>query len=357
MAESKGKSRKRHAGRSGRSGDRGKTASREARRRDQKAREDRDRTKLLARYADREPDAQVLCMYGTHAECAFTDGTIRLCLLTPKVHKLFGLCVGDRVWTDRGATEDERLINARQARRTEIRRKRGEEDRTGHVIASNVDRMAITVALQSPPLRTGALDRYLVLASVLGVEPIIVVTKIDHAGRDAPEWSALGPYRDLGIPIIATSAESGEGLDELRAALRGAVTVFAGHSGVGKSSLCLAMGLTDAPPAGDMSYARGRVRGRHTTSIARLLELPDDGGWVVDTPGVRAIGLVDLKPQDAAVHFPEFAEFASECEYASSCAHMTDEGCAVRAAYEEGTVSSARYKSYLRLMQSLIEEG
>ena len=239
--------RKRHAGRGSRSGDRGKRAARDAKRRDQTARENRDRNKLLARYAEVDPDGRVLCQFGTHAECVFSDGTVRLCMLTPKVHKLFGVCVGDRVWTERGATDDERVITARAARRTEIRRKRGEEDMTGHVIAANVDRMAITAALQSPPLRTGALDRYLVLASVLGVEPMIVVTKIDHAGEDAPEWSALEPYRDLGITVVATSAESGAGLGELRDALRGAVTVFAGHSGVGKSSLCLAMGLEGSP--------------------------------------------------------------------------------------------------------------
>jgi len=351
-----GSDRKRHAGRSGRGGDRGKIAGRDAKRRDQKAREDRDRAKLLARYADVEPDGRVLCQFGTHAETALTDGTVRLCMLTPKVHKLFGICVGDAVWTERGATDLERVIVARQARRTEIRRKRGEEDMTGHVIASNVDRMAITAALQSPPLRTGALDRYLVLASVLGVEPMIVVTKTDHAGTDAPEWAALAPYRDLGIPVVATSAESGAGLDDLRDALRGAVTVFAGHSGVGKSSLCIAMGLADSPEAGDMSYARGRVRGRHTTSIARLLELPDGDGWVVDTPGVRAIGLVDLKPEDARVHFPEFAEYALECEYAS-CLHRDEEDCAVRAAYDDGAVAASRYEGYRRLIESLLADA
>ena len=147
-----------------------------------------------------------------------------MCAACARVYvSVVSVYVGDRVWTERGATDQERVINARDVRRTELRRKRGEEDMTGHVIASNVDRMAITAALQAPPLRTGALDRYLVLASVLGVEPMIVVTKLDHAGTDAPEWAALAPYRELGIPIIATSAESGAGLDELRRALRGAV--------------------------------------------------------------------------------------------------------------------------------------
>ncbi len=351
------KDRRRHAGRhSGRPGDRGKKAAREARRREQQARDERDRAKLLEKHGVREPDGRVLCMYGTHADCALDDGTVRMCLLTPKVHKLFGVCVGDRVWTERGATDEERVIVARARRRTEIRRKRGEEDLVGHVIAANVDRMAITAALQAPPLRTGALDRYLVLASVLGVEPLIVVTKIDDAGADAPEWQALSPYRELGVPIVATSAVTGAGLDELRDALRGAVTVFAGHSGVGKSALCQALGLEDAPEVGELSTAHGRVRGRHTTSIARLLALPDGDGHVVDTPGVRAIGLVDLKPEDARVHFPEFADLAAECEY-SSCLHLDEDGCAVRAAYDDEALAASRYEGYVRLMQSLYEEG
>jgi len=338
--------------REGRPGKKGAASAADRRRREQKERGDRDRRRLLDRFAGIEPDGLVLCQYGTHAETALPDGSVRMCMLSPKVHKLFGVCVGDRVWTQRGATDQERIIVARAERRTEVRRKRGEEDRTGHIIASNVDVMAITLALREPPLRTGAIDRYLVLASVLGLEPLLVLTKIDQAPEDEPGWRVLDPYRELGVEIVATSAESGEGLDRLRTALAGRVTVFAGHSGVGKSSLCLALGLSGAPEAGDMSTARGRVRGRHTTSIARLLELPA-GGWVVDTPGVRAVGLVDLKPDDVRVHFPEFADHTEGCEY-SDCCHRNEERCGVRQAVDDEQIPSARYESYLRLMESLL---
>jgi len=272
-------------------------------------------------------------------------------MLSPKVHRLFGICVGDRVWTKRGATDEERIIVARAERDTEVRRKRGEEDHTGHVIAANVDVMAITVALREPPLRTGALDRYLVLSSVLGLEPLLVLTKTDQAPQDDPGWAVLAPYRDLGIPIIATSAQSGDGMSVLRGSLQGRVTVFAGHSGVGKSSLCKALGLEGAPKVGEMSVAHGKVRGRHTTSIARLLELPE-GGWVVDTPGVRAVGLVDLELADLAIHFPEFAPHSPACEYLDCC-HRAEVQCSVRDAAEEGDISPVRYASYLRLLESL----
>ena len=323
----------------------------ERRRREQEERQDRDRKKQQEIFDERAPDGIVLCHYGSHADVAFGGADVRMCLLSPKVHKLLGLCVGDRVWTEAGSGPEERVIAWRAERRNEVRRKRGDEDRTGHVIAANVDRMAITTALQEPPLRVGAIDRYLVLASVLGIEPLLVLTKLDRTTPEDPVWAELQPYRDLGLPMVVTSATDGRGLEELSAELTGRVTVFAGHSGVGKSSLCQALDLRDAPPIGDLSRSGGRVRGRHTTSIARLLALPG-GGWVVDTPGVRAIGLVDLQPEDARIHFPEFAELAVDCEF-SSCLHTVEEGCGVRAAAEAGDLNEARYNSYLRLMESL----
>lgn len=298
-----------------------------------------------------EPDGRVLVMYGSHADVAFADGTVLFSLLAPKVHKYFGLCVGDRVYTKAGATDQERIIIARADRRTEVRRKRGEEDRTGHVIASNVDQLLVTIALREPPLRTGAVDRYLLLASVLGLEPVLVLTKTDQAPETDPGWAVLEPYRAVGVPIVATSAKDKSGLDALIGILRNRVSVFSGHSGVGKSSLCLALELVGAPVAGAMSNSGGRVRGRHTTSVARLLEIPG-GGWVVDTPGVRAIGLVDLRREDVAVHFPEFANASRECSYAD-CMHVQEEDCAVRNATSAGEIPDARYQSYVRLLESL----
>lgn len=354
MARKKGTTAQSKQGRGGRSG-RGRGGERvgkaESRRKEQAERDSRARDKLRAAYEGVDPAGIVLCMYGSHADVAFSDGQVGFCLLHPKVHKLFGLCVGDRVWTQGGGPVDDRIIMARAERRTELRRTRSEEDRHGHVIASNIDVLAITAALHEPPLRTGALDRYLLLASVLEIEPLLVLTKIDLAPMDDVGWQVLQPYRELGVTMIPTSSESGSGLDELRAALKDRVTAFAGHSGVGKSALCQAMGLVGAPKTGEMSHSGGRVRGRHTTSIAQLLELPT-GGWVVDTPGIRAIGLVDLGPQDVAVHFPELAELAHGCDY-GDCLHLDEEGCRVREAVEDGDLSGVRYASYERVVRAI----
>ncbi len=353
MSRRKGPPPKRGEGRSGRSG-RGRAQSRESRaesrRREQAERDARARDKLRANFQDVPPHGRVLCMYGSHADVDFGNG-VGFCLLHPKVHKLFGLCVGDEVWTEGGDSLDGRVIMARAQRRTELRRTRSEEDRAGHVIAANLDRLAITAALREPPLRTGALDRYLLLASVLGLEPVLVLTKIDLAPLDEPGWGVLEPYRELGVPIVATSAETGAGIEDLRAALRDHVTAFAGHSGVGKSALCQALGLEGAPQTGELSTSGGRLRGKHTTSIAQLLELPG-GGWVVDTPGVRAIGLVDLARRDVGVHFPELAELAAGCEYAD-CLHLDEDGCAVQESVEEGTVPASRFEGYRKLVEAL----
>ncbi len=306
----------------------------------------RDEERLRLRYESQEPDGLILTMYGTHADTRLSDGTRAMCLIAPKVHKAQGICVGDRVFTDGVSSNSERVIQARAVRSTELRRLRGDDDREGHVVAANADQMAITASLFEPPLRSGALDRYLVLASVLGMDPLLVITKADQVGADDPTWAVVDQYRGI-APVVVTAARTGVGMEELATHLAGRITVFAGHSGVGKSSLCLALGLDRAPEAGDLGLDG---RGRHTTSFARLLPL-DGGGCVVDTPGVRAIGFVDLERQNVRVHFPDFAPFATKCEY-PDCEHRQEEDCAVRAAVGHG-IGAARYDGYLRLVASL----
>lgn len=307
----------------------------------------RDLRTLRSRLAERRSDGLVTCMYGSHADVSFDDGSRGFCLITPKLHKLQGLCVGDRVHSERGAHDAERVLIGRDERSTELRRLRGDDDREGHVIAANADCMAIVAALTEPPLRPGALDRYLVLASVLGLSPLLVLTKAedDPDGRD--HEAAIAAYRGL-CPVVFTSARTGLGIPVLADHLRGHLSVFSGHSGVGKSSLCQALGLANAPAAGALTE---RGRGRHTTSVAQLLSLPG-GGWVIDTPGVRAIGFVDLDRRVARAHFPDFAELARACAF-PSCLHEDEEDCAVIDAVERGDLARVRYDGYRRLLASL----
>jgi ribosome biogenesis GTPase len=285
-------------------------------------------------------------MYGSHAELRLPGGRHALALIAPKVHKFQGVCVGDRVFTEGGVDAQERVIQARAPRTTELRRLRGEEDRGGHAVAANVDQMAIVSALREPPLRSGALDRYLVLASILGIPPLIVIAKADQGDEHDPAWAVVEQYRSL-APVVVTAARTLAGIEDLARHLRSRITVFAGHSGVGKSSLCHALGLSAAPATGELSLDG---RGRHTTSYARLLEL-QGGGCVVDTPGVRAIGFVDLERRDARAHFPDFVALARGCEF-PDCEHLEEEGCAVREAVGE-RIGAARYEGYRRLVASL----
>jgi ribosome biogenesis GTPase len=325
------------------------------RRRGDEDRAERDRAALLARCSGREPDGLVTRHFGTHVETLLAGGSVASCLLSPKVHKLLPVAVGDRVWTEPGAGPRERVVVARASRRNELRRRRGEEDRKGHVIAANIDRMAICASTREPPLRPGALDRYLLLAAALSIEPLIVVTKAELAEAADPVWALLEPYRQREVPLILSSARTGVGLDELRSALASRVTVFAGHSGVGKSSLCKALGLPGAPEEGELSRKGRRVRGRHTTSVARLLPLPGAGGWVVDTPGVRAISGLDVAREDVREQFGDLGEIAGPCPF-DDCLHRDEDGCAVRAAEERSELPPGRYAGYLRLLASLAEE-
>jgi len=185
-----------------------------------------------------------------------------------------------------------------------------------------------------------------VAAQVGGVDPILCVNKIDLA--DTPP-EALDIYRGLGVPVVLTSCETGEGIEALRDALRGKVAVFAGHSGVGKSTLLNALDpnlevLTQ--PVGESTD-----RGKHTTTAARLYKLAGNI-HVVDTPGIRSLGLWKVAPHELTWYFPDIAEAAQNCKF-NDCTHLHEPDCAVRAAVENGGLPESRYASYVRIFESL----
>lgn len=221
------------------------------------------------------------------------------------------------------------------------------------VIAANVDRAAVVVSVRQPSFRARLLDRYLVALQRGGVEAVFCANKADlleDAAARARIEAALEPYRALGCPALVTSAATGEGVDALRAELAGRTVVFVGQSGVGKSSL-----LNAVHPALGLSVGRvreGDGKGRHTTTTSSLFELPDGGGRLIDTPGVRGFGLFDLDLAELAAHFPEFDRFLATCRF-GDCSHRQEPGCGVRDAAEAGAIPRARYDTYLRLRASL----
>ncbi len=259
------------------------------------------------------------------------------------------LAVGDRVDVlrhDGGAS----TIEAIHPRRTRLARGRGRDEQ---VIAANVDQIAIVAAAREPDWRPGFVDRVICAAHKGGLEPAIVANKVDlldEDGRSALQRD-LAVFRDMGYRTFEASATTGEGVPALRAALAGRVTVFAGQSGVGKSSLLNAIetGLALAV----RGVSRGTGKGRHTTSSARLLPLSGPGGgFVLDTPGVRSFAFYELEEREVGSLFRDLARVAPSCRF-RDCLHLDEPECAVRYAAETGAIDARRYDSYRRILASL----
>ena len=253
--------------------------------------------------------------------------------------------MGDEVRFD----PERELVEERLPRRTQLARLRPQAGRRAHdrrhekVLAANVDRVAIVMSVADPPFRSGAVDRLMLAAAAGGLEAILVVNKIDRLGG-VPLADEIAGYRGI-LPVLLTSARDKTGLDELRQALAQRRTVFAGHSGVGKSSLLNALEPELTLETGEL---RERARkGRHTTTHAVWLRLPG-GAIVVDTPGVREIASGAVDQELLAEVYPDVAALAADCRF-RDCAHDREPDCEVRAAVADGRLHPGRLQSYSKL--------
>ena len=279
--------------------------------------------------------------------CAVVHGDqLRELRLTGKqAEQELQLAVGDEVRFD----PERELVEERLPRRTQLARLRPQAGRRAHdrrhekVLAANVDRVAIVMSVADPPFRSGAVDRLMLAAAAGGLEAILVVNKIDRLGG-VPLADEIAGYRGI-LPVLLTSARDKTGLDELRQALAQRRTVFAGHSGVGKSSLLNALEPELTLETGEL---RERARkGRHTTTHAVWLRLPG-GAIVVDTPGVREIASGALDQELLAEVYPDVAALAADCRF-RDCAHDREPDCEVRAAVADGRLHPGRLQSYGKL--------
>lgn len=221
-----------------------------------------------------------------------------------------------------------------------LRRTADDDDPYERPIVANADQLVIVTALADPPPRMGMIDRILVAAYDAGIEPLLCLTKADLAG---PE-ELLAAYAPLGIDIVVV--QPGADLADLRGRLAGKVSVFIGHSGVGKSTLVNALIPGVDRATGDVNAVTGR--GRHTSTSAIALELPPPGGWVIDTPGVRSFGLSHVSQAHVLAAFPDLAAFTDACS--RGCPH--DSGapeCGLDAAVERGDLAPERLASFRRM--------
>ena len=311
--------------------------------------------------------------------------TVRRILRTLMIENRAPVTVGDRVWfSDQSKAADGAsvgVIEQVEQRSSQLSRRdsRGRQ----HTIVANADQLLIVTSVAQPRLKPHLIDRYLVAAHKGELRPIVCLNKIDLAcdetGIDPEELliytqvtgtpdefdaedevereaitvgSVLAELRGIGYTCLSTSTVTGEGLDELREALRDHITVLSGQSGVGKSTL-----LNTLQPELKLkvsNVSRDSEKGKHTTTHARLLRL-DFGGYVVDTPGIRAFDMWNLDPTELEALFPEFVEPLKHCQY-KDCLHGDEEGCAVRAAVTDGLISTRRYLSYLKMFEEALPQ-
>ena len=265
------------------------------------------------------------------------------------------IAVGDLVEYETGPghtgldPESSAVITGILPRRNYVIRRSTNLSRQAHIIAANVDRAYLVVSLYFPEVKLPFLDRILVTCELYGIPATIVLSKTDmYRSLDAPGIARFREiYEGAGYPVIETSVRTGEGIDAIREACQGRVNLFSGESGVGKSSLIKALDPSLDPKIGAISTAH--LQGKHTTSLYEMYPL-SSGGFVIDSPGIRGFGLVDVEKEEIARYFPEMLRVAAGCRF-TPCTHTHEPGCAVKAAVDAGEISPERYNSYLGMLE------
>lgn len=221
------------------------------------------------------------------------------------------------------------------------------------VIAANIDQAILICTIAEPKTLLGFMDRFLASAEAYGIPALLVFNKMDVYGPSEMEELSYreAAYQRAGYPCMRISAVSGEGMDALRAVLKDKVTLFSGHSGVGKSTLANALQSGLDLRTGEISSAHGQ--GQHTTTFAEMHPL-DFGGYLIDTPGIRGFGLVNMEKDQVSHYFPEIFALSEGCKY-HNCTHVDEPQCAVIHAYEKHQIAPSRYENYVHMLNG--DEG
>ena len=254
------------------------------------------------------------------------------------------VAVGDRVDFEIEPDQETAVISNIHDRKNYIIRKSINLSKQVQIIASNLDLACLVVTLASPRTSLGFIDRFLVTAEAYGVPAILVFNKLDLFSEEGKEILAnyMEMYESIGYPCYAVSAAKGTNIEDLETVIKDKISLFSGHSGVGKSSLINRLIPGKELRVGEISDWSDM--GKHTTTFAELFELPF-GGKLIDTPGIRELGITDIEKEELGHFFPEMRKLMHDCRF-NNCVHVNEPGCAVLKALENGEIEPSRYDSY-----------
>lgn len=283
------------------------------------------------------------------------NGSVINCRIRGKF-KLDGLkttnpvAVGDIVDVDEAEdNEGNRVITKIHERQNYIVRKSTNLSKQMQILAANIDRAYLLVTIHSPVTHLAFIDRFLVSAESFRIPTTILINKADLLSEEDNEYAdaLIYLYESIGYPCFKISAENNQNIEFLKEEINGKQVMISGHSGVGKSTLVNAIDPDLNLKTGEISKAH--AQGQHTTTFAEMHQLAS-GGYIIDTPGIRAFGIVDLEKEHIAHYFPEMRELLGECRF-HNCKHLNEPQCAVKEAVENGSISESRYQTYLQLME------
>ena len=258
------------------------------------------------------------------------------------------VAVGDQVEIQINS-EGTAFITKIEERRNYIIRRASNLSKQAHIIAANVDMALLIVTVNYPITTTIFIDRFLATAEAYRVPVKLVFNKIDRYQEEDQELleGLIHLYTTIGYPCSKLCARTGEGLDELKADLQGKITLLSGHSGVGKSTLINQLIPGINLRTGDISEYHNK--GMHTTTFSEMIALPE-GGYLIDTPGIKGFGTIEMEGAEIAHYFPEIFRHSADCRF-NNCTHRHEPGCAVLQAVEEHYISESRYRGYLNIME------
>lgn len=292
---------------------------------------------------------------GSHYLVLCDDGVERACLAKGNmrlrgIRSTSPIVIGDRVEVKLTLDGGEaHYIQEIQERRNYIVRRAANLSKQSHILAANIDASFLICTLVAPVTSTTFIDRFLANAEAYRVPVELVFNKTDVLTEEGLECldSLIALYQQIGYPCHRVSARTGEGLEQLSRQMQGRISLFSGHSGVGKSTL-----INKLIPGADLrtaSISQVHYQGTHTTTFSQMVSLPSGDGYLIDTPGIKGFGLLDMERGEVGHYFREIFEYSRDCRF-GNCTHTHEPGCAVLNALDEGEIADSRYQSYINIL-------